>query len=107
MATIWQQVHVFQHAARSVEDSVMQHLLCGHYTFHQVGTHMPLKWFHCHMVDKRLITTMHVIPVSDVAVTLVWYGNIWAYRGALNLAGIPGLPLHRFLSMCVCGWLGG
>ena len=41
------------------------------------------------MVSKR-ITTMTVQLVTDACVTVVWAGDTWAYRGALDAAGVPG-----------------
>ena len=60
---------------------------------HPGSVELPLRWFECHPVASKRIAIMTVHVTSESCVTVMWAGDVWAYRGLLRAAGATSLPL--------------
>ena len=61
------------------------------YTLHDdEDEQMPLKWYECQPVFSKKIVMMHLQPESETCVSIIWSGNTWNYRNALDEARVPG-----------------
>ena len=79
-------VHVYQHGARVIDTEAIDNFVYEHYTFHGLEDVAPLRWFEASPVMSKRIVFMHVQVESDSTVSVLWGGNTWEYKAALDEA---------------------
>jgi hypothetical protein len=61
-----------------------------HYKFFEPAMKLPLLWKEAQPVVGKKILTMSIQPESEDVVSLVWSGQTYNLRDALDVAGIKG-----------------
>ena len=85
------QVHIYQAGLIEIDDEAVEKLSYKHYTLHHDKVEkMPLKWYEAQPVISKKIVVMHLQPESETCLSVLWSGNIWNYRSALDEAGVKG-----------------
>jgi hypothetical protein len=82
------EVHIYQHGGQEISD--VDDLEYEHYTLHEADEVLPLKWYECSPVISKRIVMLHLQPESETCVSVLWGGNTWNYRNALDEAGVKG-----------------
>ena len=90
------------------QSKIEEELSYNHYTVHAPAqeSEMPLKWHEaCPCIGKRE-ATVHLTAASDTELKLIWSGNTWVFRDAMDEAGIKGrrysLCARVHVCMCAC-----
>ena len=60
------------------------------YTIMDASNDLPLKWFECQSAGSRRIVVMVLQANAGDSVNVIWYGDTFAYRGALNKSNVSG-----------------
>ena len=88
------EIHVRPHksAAAEVTSDLVESLSYEHLTFHDATTEsqLPLKMFEAQPVVEKRVVTMFIQPESGTHVSVLWGGNTWNFRAALDEAGLQG-----------------
>ena len=75
-----------------------------HYTVHDPAqeSQLPLKWHEAAPCMGKRVATCHLTAASDTALKLIRSGDTWAYRDAMEEAGIKGGAAICVLRRCIC-----
>ena len=86
------QVQIHQHAAQLITNSfVSDELSYDQYTVVSVSDDpLPLKWAECQPVMGKKLVTMTLQVESETHLSVLWGGNTWSFRQALDEAGVHG-----------------
>ena len=82
------EVHIYQHGEQELADA--DDFDYEHYTLHEADEVLPLKWYECSPVISKRIVMLHLQPESETCVSVLWGGNTWNFRNALDEAGVRG-----------------
>ena len=84
-------------AAAEVTSDLVESLSYEHLTFHEATAEskLPLKMFEAQPVIGKRVVTMFVQPESATNVSILFGGNTWAFRAALDEAGVKGAYLEE------------
>lgn len=89
------EIHVRPHksAAAEVTSLLVESLSYEHLTFHEAAAEaqLPLKIFEAQPVVGKRVVTLFVQPESGTHVSVLFGGNTWNFRSALDEAGVKGL----------------
>lgn len=91
-------VHIHQQNGVGINVADLRDFKYKFYIANDSCQHLPLKYFECQPVSSKRIAIMIVQVEDDSHVNIIWAGNHWAYRGALDAAGIPGPPMRLMIS---------
>ena len=91
------EVHVYQHGDQVLSDEAQENFQYGHYTFHEAEDVPPLKWYECSPVVSKRIVLMHLQPESESTLSVMFGGNTYSWRAALNEASVKGAAANLFL----------
>ena len=83
-------VHINQQSGVGINLADLRGFEYKFYVLNDPCRNLPLKWFECQPPVSRRIVIMIVQVEDDNHINIIWAGNTWAYRGALDAAGIPG-----------------
>lgn len=93
------EAHLYAHiGVDGLEQSkIEEQLNYEHYTVHDPAqeSELPLKWHEAVPCMGKRVATCHLTAASDTALKLIWSGNTWAFRDAMDEAGIKGSPCAR------------
>jgi hypothetical protein len=93
------EAHLYAHiGVDGLEQSkIEEQLNYEHYTMHEPAqeSELPLKWHEAVPCMGKRVATCHLTAASDTALKLIWSGNTWAFRDAMDEAGIKGSPCAR------------
>ena len=93
------EAHLYAHiGVDGLEQSkIEEQLNYEHYTVHDPAqeSELPLKWHEAVPCMGKRVATCHLTAASDTALKLIWSGNTWAFRDAMDDAGIKGSPCTR------------
>ena len=85
------QVHIYQSGFKEIDDESVEHLKYENYTLHvDAAENIPLKWYEAQPVASKKIVVMHLQPESETVLSIIWSGNLWNYRSALEEVGVKG-----------------
>ena len=85
------QVHIYQSGFKEIDDESVEHLKYKNYTLHvDAAENIPLKWYEAQPVASKKIVVMHLQPESETVLSILWSGNLWNYRSALEEVGVKG-----------------
>ena len=97
------EIHVRPHksAANEVTSDLVESLSYEHLTFHEASAEakLPLKMFEAQPVVGKRVVTMFLQPESGTHVSVLWGGNTWNFRAALDEAGVKGAPRRIILTI--------
>ena len=82
------QVHVHQQIGIDINNAEVHDFLAKPYVINPGNADLPLQWFECHPVVSKRLTIMIIQIESESCVSVIWTGDVWAYRGALLTAGV-------------------
>ena len=84
-------MHIYQAGLKEIDDKAVEKLKYENYTLHEdEAEKMPLKWYEAQPVVSKKIVMMHLQPESVTYLSVLWSGNTWNYRSALDEAGVKG-----------------
>ena len=84
-------MHIYQSGFKEIDDESVEKLKYENYTLHaDESEHIPLKWYEAQPVASKKIVMMHLQPESETLLSVLWSGNLWNYRNALEEAGVKG-----------------
>jgi hypothetical protein len=86
----YSKVHIHQQNGVGINSADFQDFKYKFYVLNDPCQNLPLKWFECQPPVSKRIAIMIVQVEDDSHVNIIWAGNTWAYRGALDAAGKPG-----------------
>ena len=93
------EIHIRPHKSASAEvtSDLVESLSYEHLAFHEATTEskLPLKMFEAQPVIGKRVVTMFVQPESATHVSVLFGGNTWAFRAALDEAGVKGAYLEE------------
>ena len=86
------QVQIHQHGAPLITNTfVSDELNYDQYTVVSVSDDpLPLKWAECQPVMGKKLVTMTLQVESETHVSVLWGGNTWSFRQALDEYGVHG-----------------
>ena len=85
------QVQINQHGEQQITNAFVSDLNYEHYTVLSVSDEeLPLKWYECQPVVGKKIVTMTVQVEDENHVSVLFGGNTWAFRQALDEFGVNG-----------------
>ena len=84
------EIHVYQHGDQVLGDEAQERIQYEHYTFHDSEDVPPLKWYECSPVVSKRIVLMHLQPENESTLSVMWGGNTFSFRAALDEAGVKG-----------------
>jgi hypothetical protein len=93
------QVHIYQHCHQRLTDVDLSELKFNGYILHGPHAALPMRWYECQPVMSSRIAIMMIQPENATHVTVIWTGNIWTFRGALDTAGIPGIDVSHVMQV--------
>ena len=78
-----------------LEQSKLDDMNYEHYTLHDPTeeSELPLKWNEAAPCIGKRVLTCHLTAENDTELKLIWSGNTWAFRNAMDEYGIKGLAL--------------
>jgi hypothetical protein len=87
------EAHLYAHIGVDALEKVDE-LNYEHYTVHEPApeSEMPLQWHEAAPCMGKRVATCHLTAASDTALKLIWSGNTWAFRVAMDEANIKGAP---------------
>ena len=84
-------MHIYQAGLKDIDDEAIEKLKYENYTLHEGEVEqMPLKWYEAQPVVSKKIVVMHLQPETETCLSVLWSGNTWNYRSALDEAGVKG-----------------
>ena len=84
-------MHIYQAGLKDIDDEAIEKLKYENYTLHEnEAEKMPLKWYEAQPVVSKKIVVMHLQPETETCLSVLWSGNTWNYRSALDEAGVKG-----------------
>ena len=87
------EVHIYTHPGVDFDsDKFKEETSYEHYTFHLNAEDMPLKWNEAGPCIGKRVVSMHLCAQSETALKIVWSGNTWSYRDAMDTHEIKGPP---------------
>ena len=93
------EIHIRPHKSASAEvtSDLVESLSYEHLNFHEAAAEskLPLKMFEAQPVIGKRVVTMFVQPESATNVSILFGGNTWAFRAALDEAGVKGAYLEE------------
>ena len=100
------EIHVRPHTSAQAEvtSDLVESLSYEHLTFHEAVSEaqLPLKMFEAQPVVGKRIVTIFIQPESGTHVSVLFGGNTWNFRSALDEAGVKGAVLYNIkVSVCV------
>ena len=86
------QVQIHQHATQLITNTfVSDELNYDHYTVVSVSDDpLPLKWAECQPLMGKKLVTMTLQVESETHLSVLWGGNTWSFRQALDEFGVHG-----------------
>jgi hypothetical protein len=93
------QVHIYQHCHQRLTDIDLGELKFNAYILHGPHAALPMQWYECQPVMSSRIAIMMIQPENATHVTVIWTGNIWNFRGALDIAGIAGIDASHVMQL--------
>ena len=85
------QVQINQHGEQQITNAFATDLNYEHYTVVSVTDEdLPLKWYQCQPVVGKKIVSMVVQVEDEKHISVLWGGNTWAFRQALDEFGVNG-----------------
>ena len=94
------EVHVYQHGGQVLGDEAQENFQYEHYTFHEAEDVPPLKWYECSPVVSKRIVLMHLQPETESTLSVMFGGNTYSFRAALDEAGVKGAAANPLLLFC-------
>ena len=91
------EAHLWPHSGiGDLEQAKINDLNYEHYTVHEPAqeSELPLKWHEAAPVIGKRVATCHLTAASDTHLKLIWSGNTWAFRDAMDEAGIKGAAMR-------------
>ena len=91
------EAHLWPHSGiGDLEQAKINDLNYEHYTVHEPAqeSELPLKWHEAAPVIGKRVATCHLTAASDTQLKLIWSGNTWAFRDAMDEAGIKGAAMR-------------
>ncbi len=84
-------VQIHQHGAQYVDDDFVRELNYEHYNLlSMTDDDLPLKWYESQPVIGKKLVSMTLQIEDEKTVSILWGGNTWAFRQALDETGISG-----------------
>ena len=86
------QVQIHQHATQHVDQEFVRSLNYEHYSLLSVDddSELPLKWYESQPVIGKKLVTMVIQVEDEKSCSVLWGGNTWAFRQALDENGVSG-----------------
>lgn len=94
------ETHFYPHTGfDSFEQSKIDEMTYERYTLHGPAEEeeLPLKWHEAAPCIGKRVATCHLTAASDTELKMIWSGNTWAFRDAMDEHGIKGRPI-----LCIC-----
>ena len=89
------QVYLHPHCGIGINDDQAQRFIFKPYTIMDASDDLPLKWFECQSIGSRRIAIMVLQVNTGDSVNVIWYGDTFAYRGALSKSNVTGHFLNK------------
>ena len=87
-----------------LEQSKVDDMNYEHYTLHDPAeeSELPLKWNEAAPCIGKRVLTCHLTAENETELKLIWSGNTWAFRDAMDEYGIKGLAFSCARVCCSC-----
>ena len=85
------EIHLYAHlSVDELTEEKIQEELSLTYIVHEPASELPLKWNHAQPVMGKRVVTITLRCASEDTLRLIWSGNTWAFRDAMDEAGVKG-----------------
>ena len=85
------EIHLYPYlGVDELTEEKIQEELSLTYIVHEPASDLPLKWNHAAPVMGKRVVTVTLRCASEDTLRLIWSGNTWAFRDAMDEAGVKG-----------------
>ena len=85
------EIHLYPYlGVDELTEEKIQEELSLTYIVHEPASDLPLKWNHAAPVMGKRVVTVTLRCSSEDTLRMIWSGNTWAFRDAMDEAGVKG-----------------
>ena len=97
------ETHLYPHiGVDEITQAKVEEFIYEHYTLHPPSqeSDMPLKFHQAAPCIGKRVATLHLSASSDTEMKLIWSGNTWVFRNAMDEHNIKGTAVTFAALVC-------